>query len=91
MQTASSGCTIVVVYNSTLQPLVIPVNKSCLRCKYYKIKDSLTGFCRVEVLFSGNREAEKPIVQADSSCEKWIDCGQTYFIRLGWIKNLEKE
>ena len=45
----------------------------------------------MEVLTSGNRKAEKPMVQADSSCEKWIDCGQTYFIRLGWIKNMGKE
>jgi len=67
------------------------VNTNCLRCKYYKIQDALAGFCRVEILTSGNRDAEKPMVQADSSCSKWKDCGQTYFIRLGWIKNMVKE
>jgi hypothetical protein len=45
----------------------------------------------MEILTSGNRDAKKPMVQADSSCEKWTDCGQTYFIRLGWIKNMGEE
>ena len=70
---------------------MIPMNTSCLSCKYYKIHDTRTGFCRVEILASGNRDAEKPLVQVDSSCERWVDCGQTYYIRLGWIKNRDKE
>jgi hypothetical protein len=39
-------------------------------------------------LTTGNRKAEKPMVKADNCCEQWRDCGQTYFIRLGWLKNL---
>ncbi len=69
----------------------MPVKKICLSCKYYKIEDTMSGFCRMEILTTGNRDAEKPMVQMDSSCDKWIDCGQTYYIRLGWIRNLEQE
>ena len=64
---------------------------SCLNCKYYKIKDAGSGFCRVEILTSGNQKTEKPVVQAESSCEQWKDCGQTYYIRLGWIRSMTKE
>lgn len=69
----------------------MPVKKTCLSCKYYKILDTMSGFCRMEILTTGNRDAEKPMVQMDSSCKEWIDCGQTYFIRLGWLKNLKNE
>ena len=55
------------------------------------IKDPVTGVCRQEVLSSGNRAAEKPQVQAEHSCPDWIDCGQTYYIRLGWIKNMQSD
>jgi len=61
----------------------------CLSCKYYKIQDAQSGACRVENLVSKKRDAEKPTVQADGTCDKWKDCGQTYYIRLGWIRNLE--
>jgi len=62
----------------------------CLRCRYYKIHDSQSGTCRVKNPASGKRDAEKPTVQAEGNCEKWKDCGQTYYIRLGWIRNLKK-
>ena len=62
------------------------VKTHCLSCKYYLIKDPLTGLCRHEVLTSGNRTAQKPQVHADHSCPEWINCGQSYYIRLGWIK-----
>ena len=68
--------------------MIKPVIEQCLSCKYYTIKDQLNGFCRMENLTTGNREAEKPMVEADNCCEKWQDCGQTYFIRLGWLKNM---
>jgi len=63
----------------------------CLSCKYYKIHDALSGSCRVEKLASGKRNTEKPVVKAESRCDKWKDGGQTYYIRLGWIRNLEKK
>ena len=64
---------------------------SCLNCKYYTINDVRTGLCRVEALTSENRNAEKPEVKAAGNCKKWVDCGQTYYIRLGWLKNMTKE
>jgi hypothetical protein len=45
----------------------------------------------VEALTSGNRKTKKAKVQSEDSCEKWADCGQTYYIRLGWIKNNSKQ
>ena len=63
----------------------------CLSCRYYKIHDAQSGTCRVDKPASGKHEAEKPTVQADENCEQWKDCGQTYYIRLGWIRNLEKK
>ena len=64
---------------------------TCLKCKYYKIHDAESGFCRVEALSSGNHAAEKPLMQAENTCKEWADCGQTYYIRLGWLKNNSKQ
>lgn len=64
---------------------------TCLQCKHYKISDPLSGFCRILVRETGNKDAQRPMVTADHSCEKWEDCGQQYYIRLGWIKNKKKE
>jgi hypothetical protein len=46
------------------------------------MKDSVAGLCRV----SAKKPEERLQVKADESCEKWRDAGQTYYIRLGWIK-----
>ncbi len=63
----------------------------CLNCKYYQINDVRSGYCRVESLVSKQPAAEKPLKDADDHCSQWVDCGQTYYIRLGWIRNKEKE
>jgi len=59
---------------------------TCLRCHYYKVADVESGYCKVLVKETGDREAARPRVAADHCCEKWEDCGQNYYIRLGWIK-----
>ncbi len=64
---------------------------TCLSCKFYKVEDALSGFCRVIVRETGNRDAEKPMVRADSACDKWVDSGQQYYIRLGWIRAQEEK
>ncbi len=68
---------------------------TCLNCRFYKIQDVESGLCREEALTSKNHDAEKPVVKASHCCDQWVDCGQTYYIRLGWIKknseNGEKE
>ena len=62
------------------------MKQTCLSCKYYKISDHQTGLCREQALTTKNRNADKPEVTSEHCCDKWIDCGQTYYIRLGWIK-----
>jgi len=70
------------------------MKEHCLNCKYYQIHETTSGFCRVEILTakgSGCKKKNKPLVEAEHTCERWKNCGQTYYIRLGWIKNKEKE
>ena len=62
----------------------------CMSCKFFKIEDTHSGYCRVQVRESGNKEAPRPMVKKDDSCEKWQDCGQQYYIRLGWVRSQEK-
>ncbi len=33
-----------------------------------------------------NQDNSEQQVKIDFSCEQWQDCGQQYYIRLGWIK-----
>ena len=65
------------------------MKSTCIRCKYFKIEDSLSGFCRVQIRKSRDKQAPKPMVKQDDTCENWEDCGQQYYIRLGWIKSQE--
>ena len=61
---------------------MLHVKKICLSCRYYRLRDELSGICRV------NKEGKGkyPLKRNDDSCEKWSDCGQQYYIRTGWIK-----
>lgn len=62
------------------------MKRTCMRCKYFKIEDPVSGLCRVPEREPGSSSAARRIVRGDDSCEKWVDCGQQYYIRLGWIK-----
>ena len=62
------------------------MKSTCLRCKFYKIEDIVSGVCRDQKKGSGNTPP-RPMVKQDDTCEKWTDCGQQYYIRLGWIKS----
>ena len=62
------------------------MEQTCIRCKYFKVEDHQNGFCRVETMLSGDRTAQKPRVGSGDSCARWVDCGQQYHIRRGWIK-----
>lgn len=57
--------------------------KCCLRCNYFRLNSISSGLCKKEKNESGNY-AEKSI---EDQCVSWIDCGQNYFIRKGWIKS----
>lgn len=59
------------------------VKKNCLSCKYYRIEDASRGLCRLAL--KAGLDAEAGVKPADH-CEKWVDCGQTYYIRTGWLK-----
>lgn len=67
------------------------MKSTCLNCTFYKIEDIFNGFCRVLVKETGDKNAGKPMVTADHTCQKWKDAGQQYFIRIGWLKNLKKQ
>lgn len=55
----------------------------CLRCSYFRLNSTSRGRCRKEKNDSGDY-VKKSITD---QCVFWIDCGQNYFIRKGWIKN----
>jgi hypothetical protein len=59
-----------------------PTLQNCLNCKYYRLIESDSGVCRVDK----SKKADYPRKKNSDSCEKWHDCGQNFFIRVGWIK-----
>lgn len=60
---------------------------TCINCKFFKIEDILSGYCRVQVHETGDRNSDRPTVKLEDTCTKWADCGQQYHIRLGWIRS----
>ena len=54
----------------------------CLRCKYFRVIDTVTGKCKIDKATT----KKLPIMKHEGSCDRWLDCGQQYFIRLGWVK-----
>lgn len=59
----------------------------CLRCKYFRLETIDAGLCRVEK----DTDKKYPVMDKNGHCLKWCDCGQQYFIRLGWIKAKNKD
>lgn len=59
----------------------------CLSCKFFRLLDAGSGVCRVEKM----DVADYPVKQTDEQCSRWRDCGQQYFIRIGWIKAQKAE
>ncbi|RJX20509.1 MAG: hypothetical protein C4563_06150 [Desulfobulbus sp.] len=57
-----------------------------MRCKHYKVEDAASGYCRAESALNADVNAKKVMVHHDHACQQWIDCGQNYYIRLGWLK-----
>ncbi|MDW7773094.1 MAG: hypothetical protein SCH71_09415 [Desulfobulbaceae bacterium] len=64
------------------------MKSTCMNCKYYKIEDELSGYCRVTIAGKTANKSGRPMVRQDHSCGEWQDCGQQYYIRLGWLKAL---
>ena len=67
--------------------LIYLQNKTCLNCKKFRLEDPHSGVCRQDKTVE-----HYPMKGKDDTCEKWLDAGQQYHIRLGWIKTtLKKE
>ena len=62
------------------------IEQNCLRCKSFRLVDELVGLCRVDK----DTNPELPEKKLQDTCERWKDCGQQYYIRLGWLKNKAK-
>ena len=56
--------------------------KICLCCKHFRLESVDAGLCRVDKDIDKNY----PVLDKSGHCRRWSDCGQQYFIRLGWIK-----
>ncbi|MGW8194190.1 MAG: hypothetical protein ACWGOX_07995 [Desulforhopalus sp.] len=56
--------------------------KACLSCKFFRPKDILAGICRVDK----DHDRNYPAKQKDECCARWVNCGQQYYIRVGWIR-----
>jgi len=61
--------------------------KNCLSCRHFSLQEIDAGVCKVV-----KEPAGYPVKAIDDACDRWLDCGQHYFIRTGWIKSrLAKE
>lgn len=62
--------------------------KICLTCKKYRLQDTESGICRLHKV---DDVALYPKKKNEDTCESWKNCGQQYYIRLGWIKKTKGE
>jgi hypothetical protein len=58
------------------------VKKICLSCRHFRLEHVHDGVCRVDRA----SKTTYPRRKVDGDCSRWQDCGQQYYIRLGWIK-----
>lgn len=65
------------------------IKMTCMSCKYFRIEDPMSGYCTVSG-GTGKASGPKAMVRGGDTCEQWADCGQQYYIRLGWIKAYNK-
>ena len=61
--------------------------KICLSCKKYRLIELESGACRLHKKEKGEVYPQK---HPEDSCESWINSGQQYDIRLGWIKKTKE-
>lgn len=64
------------------------IEKMCLNCKKYRLLDTESGICRLNKV---DDVSQYPKKKNEDSCESWVNCGQQYYIRLGWIKKTKGE
>jgi hypothetical protein len=64
----------------------------CMRCKFFKIEDEFSGYCReLGQAVDNDNSSGRQMVKKDDSCGQWKDCGQQYYIRKGWIRARYKQ
>ena len=60
---------------------------TCLSCKHYRPTDQLRGRCRLN---KGRVDpAVYPVMDHEDRCDAWLDVGQKYHIRIGWVRGLK--
>ena len=63
--------------------------RACLSCKHYRPADAAGGRCRLN---RGKIDPSAyPIMNHGDCCDSWLDAGQKYHIRIGWIRGLENK
>ena len=60
--------------------------RSCLNCKKFRLEDAQSGICRLD-----KSVEHPPMKRIKDCCEHWIDAGQQYYIRVGWIKKSQEK
>ena len=56
--------------------------KMCLSCRHFRLEEIHSGSCRVR-----KGMEPYPVKLHGDICELWLNCGQKYYIRTGWIKS----
>lgn len=64
------------------------VESTCLSCKKFRPLDVNEGLCRLEKQINVENYPKK---NHKDSCENWVNCGQKYYIRLGWLKKMKEK
>ena len=67
------------------------MKKQCINCKSYKVNDEAGGFCRWSDKTKKTGGQDWSQVQSDNVCDHWVDCGQNYYVRLGWLQAQKKK
>lgn len=63
------------------------MGKKCLKCKFFKVDDMQSGVCRK----IKGRDAPRPFKRHEDTCVDWLDAGQQYSIRKGWLQAQQKK
>ena len=62
---------------------------TCLSCRHYRPTDEVYGRCRLN---KGTVDPSAyPVMKHEDWCEAWLDVGQKYHIRIGWLKGLKNK
>ncbi|MCG6929416.1 MAG: hypothetical protein LJE64_02580 [Desulfofustis sp.] len=63
--------------------------KICLSCKHFHLVDERAGKCRLD---KGKIDKnDYPVRQHQETCRQWLDGGQQFYIRIGWIKSRKEK